>query len=58
MKRVVFLIDKTKKSIVEKFLNEKGITFSHNDRFYFDIRTAVVTCIGTVLLVILLSKIF
>jgi len=58
MKRVVFLIDKTKKELVEKLLNEKGIVFSYNDRFYFDIRTAVVTCIGTIILLILLNVIF
>ena len=58
MKRVVFLIDKEKKSKVEKYLNDNGITFSYNDRFYFDIRTAVVTCIGAIILVILGSLIF
>ena len=58
MKRTVFLIDKTKKELVEKFLNEKGIVFSYNDRFYFDVRTAIVTCIGTIILVILLNAIF
>lgn len=53
MKRVVFLIDKEKKSIVEKLLNEKGITFSYNDRFYFDVRTAVVTAIVVLILAII-----
>jgi len=58
MKRVVFLVDKEKKSIVEKFLNENGITFSYNDRFYFDIRTAIVTCIGLGILAVLAAVIF
>jgi uncharacterized membrane protein len=54
MKRVVFLIDKEKKSIVEKFLNEKGIVFSYNNRFYFDVRTAIVTGIIVAIISILL----
>ncbi len=50
MKRTVFLIDSQKKADAEKLLNNAGITFSYNDRFYFDIRTAIVTAIGVVIL--------
>lgn len=54
MKRTVFLIDKTKKELAEKLLNENGIVFSYNDRFHFDFRTAVVTAAVVAILTILL----
>jgi len=58
MKRTVFLIDKTKKGLVEKLLNEKGIVFSYNDRFYFDVRTAVIVFPVAVLLTLLAIYVF
>lgn len=50
MKRTVFLIDSEKKLQAEKFLIENGITFSYDDRFHFDFRTAVV--VGIVVAII------
>ena len=55
MKRTVFLIDSEKKLQVEKYLNEKGITFSWDDRFHFDFRTAAVVGIVAVIVIILIS---
>lgn len=56
MKRTVFLVDKSKKLQVEKYLNDNGITFSYNDRFYFDIRTAIATVIGGGILIVIFSQ--
>ena len=55
MKRTVFLIDSEKKLQVEKYLNDNGITFSYDDRFHFDFRTAVVVGIVAAIVIILIS---
>jgi len=57
-KRTVFLVDTKKKLQVEKFLIENGITFSYDDRFHFDVRTAIATGIVVTILAILFSLIF
>ena len=54
MKRIVFLIDKSRKEDAEGLLNRAGITFSYNDRFYFDVRTAVVTAIAVIIAIIVI----
>ena len=42
MKRVVFLIDKEKKEMVKKFLDQNGITWSDSSRFRFDLGTGII----------------
>jgi len=58
MKRTVFLVDSEKKGKAEQLLNENGITFSYDDRFHFDFRTAVVTAASLILLAIVIISIF
>ena len=42
MKRVVFFVDKEKKEMVKKFLDQNGITWSDETRFRFDLRTGII----------------
>lgn len=58
MKNMVILVDKTKKEEVVNLLTKNGIKFNFNSRFYFDINTAVVTIIGMVVLIIIITSIF
>jgi hypothetical protein len=46
MKRQLFLIDASKKEEVKQWLNQKGIVWSNEARFYWHWGTAVVTIIG------------
>ena len=58
MKRQLFLIDASKKEEVKQWLDQKGIVWSDEARFFWHWNTMVVTIIGIATVFLIFAIIF